>query len=56
MRHFALENHASAQNVRLRSANRGNGYNAWYVSASGNANSYYHAMYAIRALAACAIR
>lgn len=27
------------QNVRLRSANRGNANNAWYVNASGNVNN-----------------
>ena len=28
-----------AQNVRLRSANRGNANNAWNVNSSGNANN-----------------
>lgn len=28
----------SAQNVRLRSANRGNAYNTWNVNSSGNVN------------------
>ena len=32
---YALENHNSAQSVRLRSANRGNSSNAWIVNASG---------------------
>lgn len=27
------------QNVRLRSANRGNANNTWYVNASGNVNN-----------------
>lgn len=27
------------QNVRLRSANRGNGYNTWNVNSSGNVNT-----------------
>lgn len=27
------------QNVRLRSANRGNSYNTWYVNAGGNVNN-----------------
>lgn len=36
MIHYAVENHNSAQGVRLRSAYRGHSYSAWYVSASGN--------------------
>ena len=55
MRHFALENHASAQYVRLRSAARGSGSNAWGVYTSGGAGNS-SAMGANRALAACAIR
>ena len=55
MRHFALENHASAQNVRLRSATRGYGHHAWYVGTSGTATNT-SATTAYRALAACAIR
>lgn len=35
IRCFAIENTASAQYVRLRSASRGDGNNAWYVSSSG---------------------
>lgn len=30
---------AVTQNVRLRSANRGNAYNTWNVNPSGNANN-----------------
>ena len=37
---YAIENHSSAQYVRLRSAIRGNACNAWYVSASGTVSSY----------------
>ena len=33
---YAVENHASAQNVRLRSAYRGNASNTWAVYSSGN--------------------
>ena len=44
---YAVENHTSAQNVRLRSASRGNAYNAWYVNSSGNANNN-NAFYANR--------
>lgn len=36
---FAVENPTSPQLVRLRSANRGNAYNTWYVYSSGNVNS-----------------
>lgn len=38
---YAIENHSSAQNVRLRSAHRGYGYNAWYQIASGYVISNY---------------
>ena len=46
MRTFAIENHSSAQNVRLRSAYRGYAYNTWneysfgYFGGSGATNSY----------------
>ena len=33
---YAIENHASAQGVRLRSAYRGNANGTWYVSTSGS--------------------
>ena len=36
---YAVENHTSPQYVRLRSANRGNANNTWYVYASGSVNS-----------------
>lgn len=43
LKHYAVENHSSAQYVRLRSAFRGNAYTAWgvsggYVSASSAAS------------------
>lgn len=38
---YAVENHSSAQSVRLRSTHRGNACNAWFVSSSGYANNYY---------------
>ena len=44
---YAVENHASAQYVRLRSASRGYAYYAWYVSSSGYVD-YYYASYALR--------
>lgn len=40
---YAVENHTSPQFVRLRSASRGNAYNAWCVSSSGYAGNYYAA-------------
>ena len=36
---YAVENHASAQSVRLRSASRGNAVNAWHVNSSGSVNN-----------------
>ena len=51
---YAIENHTSAQYVRLRSANRGYAYYSWSVSASGYAGNYY-ATTAIRPAPACAI-
>lgn len=46
----------SAANVRLRSANRSNSYNAWYVSTSGGVNSSGgSASNAYASLPACAI-
>lgn len=44
---------SSAQTCRLRSANRGNGYLAWSVHATGYAS--YPATYAIRCAPACVI-
>jgi hypothetical protein len=35
LKQYAVENHSSAQDVRLRSANRGYAVNTWYVSSSG---------------------
>lgn len=36
---YAVENHTSPQDVRLRSAGRGNAFNTWYVFSSGIAYS-----------------
>ena len=36
---YAVENHTSPQNVRLRSASRGHANGAWYVASSGYVNS-----------------
>lgn len=44
---YAVENHTSPQNVRLRSASRGGASGAWYVGSSGNVGSGY-AWYALR--------
>ena len=38
---YAIESHASAQHIRLRSAFRGSAYNAWYVYASGSVGNNY---------------
>ena len=39
--HYAVENHTSAQYVRLRSALRGYSYLTWYVHTSGHVTNYY---------------
>ena len=44
---YAVENHSSPQNVRLRSANRGSASHAWAVSAVGNVGNH-NASFAIR--------
>lgn len=43
LKHYAVENHSSAQSVRLRSAHRGGAYSTWYVDPAGGAhgNSAY---------------
>ena len=45
--HYAVENHASAQYVRLRSASRGSASYTWYVRSSGHVN-YYDANNSLR--------
>ena len=52
---FALENHASAQYVRLRSANRGGAGGTWTVNAGGYVHSGNLAWYANRCAPACVI-
>ena len=54
MRTFAIENHASAQTVRLRSASRYSSSIAWYVNSSGSVNNY-HSTTSNRFAPACAI-
>ena len=51
---YALENHASAQGVRLRSAYVGNACYAWYVNSSGYVSNNY-ASGAFRACPVCVI-
>lgn len=46
--HYAVENHTSAQYVRLRSAFRGHSFITWYVYSSGGVYGYGHANYAYR--------
>ena len=43
--HYAIENHTSAQFVRLRSAYRGYAYNAWGVYSNGSVLSYASDVY-----------
>lgn len=51
---YAIENHSSAQGVRLRSAHRANATNAWNVSTSGYAYGH-NAPSATRPAPACVI-
>ena len=51
---YALENHSSAQNVRLRSASVGNAYVAWLVDSSGSVSNNA-ASSALRACPVCII-
>ena len=48
LRHYAIENHASAQHVRLRSASRGYAYYTWSVYSSGHVSNGYYASDASR--------
>ena len=50
--HYGVENKATRQTIRLRSAYRGNAYYVWHVASSGYAH-YYYATYAYRATPAC---
>lgn len=51
---YAIENHNSAQYVRLRSAYRGNSSHTWCVNSSGHV-TYYSAYNSMRCAPACAI-
>ena len=54
LRSYAVNAHSTSQSVRLRSASRGNGYNAWYVSTSGFVSTNTaHSSYRVRP--ACAV-
>ena len=55
MKRYAVENHVSAQSVRLRSAYRGGACGTWYVYTSGGAYGNYSASYAHRFAPACVI-
>lgn len=48
LKHYAVENHSSAQYVRLRSATRGSACLTWYVNSSGGVGSYSYATWAGR--------
>jgi hypothetical protein len=52
---YAIENHTSAQYVRLRSAARGYSYLTWHVSTSGYAYFSHYANYSYRCAPACVI-
>ena len=52
---YAVENHTSAQYVRLRSASRGHAHVVWNVYSSGYANNSGHATSAFRPAPACVI-
>lgn len=52
---YAYDAKSSAQYCRLRSANRGYAYHAWFVFTSGYANSGYPATFAFRGCPACVI-
>ena len=52
--HYAINAKTSAQDVRLRSANRSNSYSAWYVGATGSVTENV-ANYARRFAPVCVI-
>lgn len=54
VRTYAIENHASAQHVRVRSAVRGTAYNAWTIHSSGLV-SHHYAANACRCAPVCVI-
>ena len=55
LRSFAIENRASAQFVRWRSAGRGYSNLTWHCYSSGYVNYPYHACHAYRSCPACVI-
>lgn len=54
VRTYAIENHASARSVRLRSAHRGSAYSTWCIHSSGSVNNG-SAVTAYRCAPACVI-
>jgi hypothetical protein len=52
---YAIENHSSAQYVRLRSANLNNAYTVWSAGTSGYVNYGNYATYAYRCTPVCVI-
>lgn len=48
LKQYAVENHSSAQYVRLRSAHRGTAYNPWHVGTSGSVSGSSTASTAFR--------
>lgn len=48
LKQYAVENHSSAQNVRLRSAYRGYALYTWFIYTSGYVSYGYYANYALR--------
>ena len=55
LKSYALENHTSAQLVRLASAYRGNSCSTWRVNSSGSVNYGDYAYGALRCRPACVI-
>ena len=52
---YAVENHSSAQAVRLRSAHRGSANYTWFVGSSGTVSNYGAASASVRFAPACII-
>lgn len=48
LKHYAVENHSSAQHVWFRSANRGHAHRVWRVYYSGYVDGFYGASWSLR--------